>query len=54
MWTNDHRETHRPREARYPSDISDEEWAIIEPMLRTRETPPARGPLAPAEALVEG
>ena len=33
MWTDDHRETHKPRSSRYPSDISDEEWAIIEPML---------------------
>ena len=29
MWTDDHRETHKPRSGRYPSDISDEEWAIM-------------------------
>jgi len=33
MWTDDHRDTHKPRSGRYPSDISDEEWALIEPML---------------------
>jgi transposase len=33
MWTDDHRETHKPRSGRYPSDIGDEEWALIEPML---------------------
>jgi putative transposase len=33
MWTDDHRETHKPRSVRYPSDISDEEWAMVAPML---------------------
>ena len=37
MWTEDHRETHKPRSGRYPSDVSDEEWAIVAPMI-----PPAR------------
>ena len=37
MWTDKHRKTHKPRGGRYPSDVSDEEWAIIEPMI-----PPAR------------
>jgi putative transposase len=37
MWTDDQRKTHKPRGGRYPSDVADEEWAIIEPMI-----PPAR------------
>ena len=37
MWTEDHRKTHRPRGVRYPSDVSDEEWAIVAAMI-----PPAR------------
>ena len=37
MWTEDDRQTHRPRSGRYPSDVSDEEWAIVAPMI-----PPAR------------
>ena len=31
MWTEDHRETHKPRRGRYPSDVSNEEWSIIAP-----------------------
>ena len=37
MWTEDHRKTHKPRKGRYASDVSDEEWAVIAPMI-----PPAR------------
>ena len=37
MWTDEQRKVHKPRVGRYPSDVSDEEWAIIEPMI-----PPAR------------
>ena len=45
MWTKQQRETHEPRCGRYPSDCTDAEWAIIEPMIpaasrggRRRET----------------
>jgi transposase len=37
MWTDEQRKAHKPRGEGYPSDVSDEEWAIIEPMI-----PPAR------------
>src|SRR5262245_35252743 len=37
MWTDAHRKTHAPCRSRYPSDVSDEEWAMIAPMI-----PPAR------------
>src|SRR5215469_15327509 len=37
MWTDEQRKVHKPRVGRYPSDVTDEEWAIIEPMI-----PPAR------------
>ena len=45
MWTTQARITHRPRNERYPSDMTDAEWAIVEPMIplprsggRRRET----------------
>ena len=37
MWTETDRKKHLPRSVRYPSDVSDTEWAIVEPMI-----PPAR------------
>lgn len=37
MWTNITRERHSRSGLRYPSDMRDEEWALIEPMF-----PPAR------------
>jgi transposase len=37
MWTDAARTQHAPRTERYPSDLTDAEWAIIEPLL-----PPAR------------
>ena len=37
MWTDEQRKVHKPRVGRYPSDVTDEEWAIIGPMI-----PPAR------------
>ena len=33
MWTDDQRKEHKPRVGRYPSDVSDAEWAFIEPMI---------------------
>ena len=37
MWTPDHRRAADRRGLRYPSDLTDDEWAIVEPMI-----PPAR------------
>jgi transposase len=37
MWTDEARIQHVPRNGRYPSDLTDAEWAIVEPMI-----PPAR------------
>ena len=37
MWTNEARALHAPHDERYPSDLTDAEWAIIAPMV-----PPAR------------
>jgi transposase len=37
MWTKEQREAHKPRTGGYPSDVTDAEWAIIEPLI-----PPAR------------
>jgi transposase len=39
MWTKEARIQHAPREERYPSDVSDAEWAIIAPMI----PPPRQG-----------
>jgi hypothetical protein len=37
VWTDEQRKAHKPRGEGYASDVNDEEWAIIEPMI-----PPAR------------
>ena len=37
MWTKQARMLHAPRTERYPSDMTDAEWTIVEPLL-----PPAR------------
>lgn len=39
MWTQEARELHKSRPGRYPSDLTDVEWALIEPMI----PPPRRG-----------
>lgn len=39
MWTKEARIQHASREGRYPSDVTDAEWAIIAPMI----PPPRRG-----------
>jgi transposase len=33
MWTADNRRLYERKGGRYPSDLTDEEWAIIEPMV---------------------
>jgi transposase len=33
MWTEAARKQHAPRKERYPSDLTDAEWALIEPMI---------------------
>ena len=33
MWTKEARIQHASREERYPSDVTDTEWAIIAPMI---------------------
>ena len=37
MWTPEHRRAANRSGLRYPSDLTDDEWAIVAPM-----TPPAR------------
>src|SRR5665213_3433659 len=39
MWTEEARIQHAPREERYPSDVTEAEWAIIAPMI----PPPRQG-----------
>ena len=36
MWTPEHRQATARRGLRYPSDLTDAEWALIEPMIRRR------------------
>ena len=33
MWTDEARALHAPRDERYPSDLTDAEWALIAPMI---------------------
>ena len=33
MWTEAARKQHAPRQGRYPSDLTDAEWKLIEPMI---------------------
>ena len=37
MWTSDHRRTAARQGLRYPSDLTDAEWALVEPLI-----PPAK------------
>ena len=37
MWTPEHRRAHERKVLRYPSDLTDEEWALVAPLI-----PPAR------------
>jgi transposase len=33
MWTNDNRAAYERKSCRYPSDLTDEEWAIVSPLM---------------------
>ena len=33
MWTKQHRQAHDRRGLRYPSDLSDAEWAVVAPLI---------------------
>ena len=33
MWTAENRPNYERKGQRYPSDLSDEEWALVEPLL---------------------
>jgi transposase len=37
MWTEEARKQHAPRKERYPSDMTDAEWALIEPFIPPAE-----------------
>jgi transposase len=37
MWTNENRTLYDRSKLRYPSDLTDEEWTLIEPVI-----PPAK------------
>ena len=34
MWTNENRARYDRSKMRYPSDLTDEEWALVEPHIR--------------------
>jgi len=44
MWTQAARKQHAPRKGRYPSDLTDAEWILIEPLI-----PPAQRGGGPRE-----
>lgn len=44
MWTTENRATYDHRTKRYPSDLADEEWTLVEPHL----PPPTKGRRHPA------
>ena len=33
MWTNENRSRHYRRDLRYPSDLTDAEWLLVEPSV---------------------
>jgi transposase len=37
MWTKEHRQARNRKGLRYPSDLTDAEWALVEPLI-----PPAK------------
>ncbi len=39
MWTNENRDSYNRDRLRYPSDLTDAEWALVEPLI----PPPKRG-----------
>ena len=45
MWTPKHRETYKRVGGRYPSDLTDDEWALLEPLI-----PPAKPGGRPRQA----
>ena len=43
MWTNENRAKYNRDHLRYPSDLTDDEWALVEPFI-----PPAKPAAASA------
>jgi hypothetical protein len=41
MWTNENRARYDRSHLRYPSDLSDDEWKLVEPLI-----PPGKGAVA--------
>ena len=42
MWTNENRARYDRSHLRYPSDLTDDEWKLVEPLI-----PPGAGTLTP-------
>ena len=38
MWTDENRASYERQSARYPSDLTDEEWALVERKRASRPT----------------
>jgi transposase len=52
MWTNDNRAAYERKSSRYPSDLTDEEWALVAPLM----PPPRRArrhPVPETRALLD-
>ena len=40
MWTSENRAKYNRDHLRYPSDLTDDEWALVEPFIRKRRELP--------------
>ncbi len=38
MWTTETRRVYERQGLRYPSDLTDEEWSLVEPLIPLRST----------------
>jgi hypothetical protein len=45
MWTTENRHRYDRSKLRYPSDLTDEEWAIIAPLIRRQRKAATNEPL---------
>src|SRR5258708_22800447 len=43
MWTNQNRARYDRSKLRYPSDLTDEEWGLVEPLIRPGKTGGGKG-----------
>ena len=44
MWTSKNRARYDRSKLRYPSDLTDDEWGLVEPLIPPGSTPPTSSP----------